>query len=125
MADRQARGRDQRHRPLVAAADQHCDMRGVAGERHPAGATGEPAVAAERDTTVGMDRGDCQRTARRRDAGACQQPAGHQGLGERRRGGELAGRAQHREAVGHRRAGAAELFRDPGDGQPRRFERIP
>jgi hypothetical protein len=104
---------------------EHGDMAGIAGERHPPRAAAEPAVGAERDMAVGVDRGEGQRPARRRDAGARQHPAGHQGLRQRRRDGEAAGRTQYRKAVGHRRAAAAEILRDPGDGQPRLFERIP
>ncbi len=130
MADRQPRSRDQCHRGLVTTSpdwplDQDGDVPGIAGEWDPAGAPGEPAVAAQCDPAIGMHRGERQRATRHRNAGAGQQPASHQGLGEWHRDGEPPGRAQHREAVGDRGAGAAEILRDPGDGQPRLLERLP
>ena len=117
VADRQARGRDQRHRALVAAADQHGDMRGVAGKRHPAGAAGEPAVAAERDIAVGMHRGDRHRLrpAPAMPARASSQPAikvSASGTGAANRPAARS-TAKPSAIVG---AGAAELLRDPGDG---------
>ncbi len=125
MADRQARRGDQRHHAAPRRGDQDGDLRGVAGKRHAPGAAGELAVGAERDIAVLMHRGDRHRPARHGDLGPRQKPAGEQRLGERHRGGETAGRAQHRKPVGHRGAGAAEFFRDPGERQPRFFERIP
>jgi len=75
--------------------------------------------------TIGMHWSDCQRPARHRDAGLREQPTRHQRLGERHRSGEAPSDPQYRETVGHCCPGAAKIIGNPGERQPRLFERIP
>jgi len=72
-----------------------------------------------------MNRRHGHRPVRHRDTGAGEEPAGHQGLGERNRSRKTAGDAQHREAINHPRPGATKIVRHPGQRQSRFFKRVP
>ena len=97
----------------------------IARERHAGRAAAEPAVRVERDAIVRPRRRDGHRRRRRLETGTCQQPAGGERFGERHRERKAPGDTENRKAVGEACPRAAQMFRDPGERQPRLAERVP
>ena len=100
LADGQTGRRDEGRDRFITPTGEDGDMTGIAGERHMARPAGERAVGGERNIAIGMNWGDRQRPVRHRNARPREQPTGHQGFGERQRGGKAARHPQHREPVG-------------------------
>ncbi len=118
-------GFDQRDRLLLVAIGEHGDMLRVLRQRHADGTAVQPAVRVDRDPVARTNRGKRHGCRRRRKAAARQQPAGGERFRQRHREREAPGDAENGEALGEAGAGAAQIFRHPGERQPGLAQRTP